>query len=119
MQSLSKSMAWDGSQNAAQEDVSVSGDVRRMVGIEAHLGGIDVLVNNAAIAHLRKLGDITNRDVSLITEIKELTPIPRSTGLDNRIPFSRHFRTVVQKPWARDHLNWSLNPAWRYHPEDG
>ena len=30
--------------------------------IEAHLGGIDVLVNNAGIAHPRKLEDITEAE---------------------------------------------------------
>src|ERR1700732_845590 len=48
---------------AGQADVSVSGDVRRMVaGIEAHLGGIDILVNNAAIAHPRKFEEITEAE---------------------------------------------------------
>ncbi len=48
---------------AVQADVSVSGDVRRMVAeIEAHLGGIDILVNNAAIAHPRKLEEITEAE---------------------------------------------------------
>ena len=46
-----------------QADVSVSADVRRMVAeIEAHLGGIDILVNNAAIAHPRKLEEITETE---------------------------------------------------------
>jgi NAD(P)-dependent dehydrogenase (short-subunit alcohol dehydrogenase family) len=36
---------------AVQADVSVAADVRRMVAeVEAHRGGIDILVNNAAIA---------------------------------------------------------------------
>jgi 3-oxoacyl-[acyl-carrier protein] reductase len=48
---------------AIQGDVSVSADVTRMVAkIEAHLGGIDILVNNAAIAHPRKLEDITEAE---------------------------------------------------------
>jgi 3-oxoacyl-[acyl-carrier protein] reductase len=48
---------------AIQADVSVSADVTRMVAeIEAHLGGIDVLVNNAGIAHPRKLEDITEAE---------------------------------------------------------
>ena len=46
-----------------QADVSVSADVRRMVAeIEAHFGGIDILVNNAAIAHPRKLEEITEAE---------------------------------------------------------
>jgi 3-oxoacyl-[acyl-carrier protein] reductase len=37
---------------AIQADVSVAADVRRMVTeVEAKIGGIDILVNNAAIAH--------------------------------------------------------------------
>ncbi len=48
---------------AIQGDVSVSADVRRMVSeIEARLGSIDILVNNAAIAHPRKLEDITEAE---------------------------------------------------------
>ncbi len=48
---------------AIQADVSVSAEVTRMVAeIEAHLGGIDVLVNNAGIAHPRKLEDITEAE---------------------------------------------------------
>lgn len=48
---------------AVQADVSVSDNVRRMVAeIEAHFGGIDILVNNAAIAHPRKLQEITETE---------------------------------------------------------
>jgi len=48
---------------AIQANVSVSDDVRRMVAeIEAHLGGIDILINNAAIAHPRNLEDITGAE---------------------------------------------------------
>src|ERR1035438_6181717 len=45
---------------AVRANVSVAADVRRMIAeVEAHLGGIDILVNNAAIAHPRKLEKIT------------------------------------------------------------
>ena len=48
---------------AVQADVSVSDNVRRMVAeIEAHFGGIDILFNNAAIAHPRKLQEITETE---------------------------------------------------------
>ena len=48
---------------AIQANVSVSADVGRMVTeVEAHLGGIDILVNNAAIAHPRKLEEITEAE---------------------------------------------------------
>jgi NAD(P)-dependent dehydrogenase (short-subunit alcohol dehydrogenase family) len=41
---------------SVQADVSAKAGVRRMVAeVEAQLGGIDILVNNAAIAHPRKL----------------------------------------------------------------
>jgi len=44
-------------------DVSVAADVKRMVAeVEASLGGIDILVNNAAIAHPRKLEEITEAE---------------------------------------------------------
>src|SRR6202041_2786790 len=43
-----------------QADVSIAAEVKRMVAqVEAQLGAIDILVNNAAIAHPRKLEDIT------------------------------------------------------------
>ena len=46
-----------------QADVSVAADVKRMVAdVEAKLGDIDILVNNAAIAHPRKLEDITETE---------------------------------------------------------
>jgi 3-oxoacyl-[acyl-carrier protein] reductase len=48
---------------AVQADVSVAADVRRMVAeVKANLGGIDILVNNAAIAHPHKLEEITEAD---------------------------------------------------------
>ena len=48
---------------AVQADVSLSHDVRRMIsGIENSLGGIDILVNNAAIAKPRKLEDIPEEE---------------------------------------------------------
>ncbi len=48
---------------AVQADVSVATDVKRMVAeVEASIGGIDILVNNAAIAHPRKLEEITEAE---------------------------------------------------------
>lgn len=48
---------------AVQADVSVSADVSRMVAeVEAQLGGIDILINNAGIAHPRKLEEITEAE---------------------------------------------------------
>ncbi len=48
---------------AVQADVSVAGEVKRMVAeVGAHLGGIDILVNNAAIADPRKLEEITETE---------------------------------------------------------
>lgn len=48
---------------AVQADVSVAADVKRMVAeAEAQIGGIDILVNNAAIAHPRKFGEITEAE---------------------------------------------------------
>lgn len=46
-----------------QADVSLSADVNRMVaGVEESLGGIDILVNNAAIAKPRRLEDISESE---------------------------------------------------------
>jgi 3-oxoacyl-[acyl-carrier protein] reductase len=44
---------------AVQANVSVSADVKRLVAeVERSLGGIDILINNAAVAKPRKLEDI-------------------------------------------------------------
>jgi 3-oxoacyl-[acyl-carrier protein] reductase len=46
-----------------QTDVSISAEVKRMVAeVEASLGGIDILVNNAAIAKPRQLEDIPEEE---------------------------------------------------------
>lgn len=48
---------------AVQADVSVADAVKRMVvEVEAQVGGVDILVNNAAIAHPRKLEEITETE---------------------------------------------------------
>jgi 3-oxoacyl-[acyl-carrier protein] reductase len=48
---------------AVQADVSVAAEVKRMVvQVEAQLGAIDILVNNAAIAHSHKLEEITETE---------------------------------------------------------
>jgi 3-oxoacyl-[acyl-carrier protein] reductase len=48
---------------AVQADVSIAAKVRGMVAeVEVHLGGIDILVNNAAIAQPRKLEEITEAE---------------------------------------------------------
>ena len=48
---------------AVQADVSRAADVKRMVkDVEARLGSIDILVNNAAIARPRKLEEITETE---------------------------------------------------------
>ena len=48
---------------AIQADVSVAADVNRMIAaVEAQLGSIDILVNNAAIAHPRKLEEIAEKE---------------------------------------------------------
>jgi 3-oxoacyl-[acyl-carrier protein] reductase len=60
---------------AVQADVSVVADVRRMVAeVEANLGGIDILVNNAAIAQPRKLEEIaeTEWDEVLTVNLKSV-----------------------------------------------
>ena len=48
---------------SVQADVSLSADVTRMVTqVEDSLGGIDILVNNAATAHPRKFEEITDEE---------------------------------------------------------
>ncbi len=48
---------------AIQADVSVAADVKRMTAeVEAHLGGIGILVNNAGIARPRKLEEIAEAE---------------------------------------------------------
>ncbi len=59
----------------AQADVSVAAEVNRMVAeVEAHLGSVDILVNNAAIAHPRKFQEITESewDEILDTNLKSV-----------------------------------------------
>jgi 3-oxoacyl-[acyl-carrier protein] reductase len=58
-----------------QADVSVSADVKRMIAeVEQSLGGIDILVNNAAIANPRQLEDIpeTEWDEILTVNLKSV-----------------------------------------------
>jgi 3-oxoacyl-[acyl-carrier protein] reductase len=48
---------------AIQADVSLASDVKRMITeVDDSLGGIDILVNNAAIAHPRKLEEIAEEE---------------------------------------------------------
>jgi 3-oxoacyl-[acyl-carrier protein] reductase len=48
---------------AVRADVSLAADVKRMIKeVQAHLGSIDILVNNAAIARPRKLEEITEEE---------------------------------------------------------
>jgi len=58
-----KSEGWEGRQFQVQADVSVAVDVKRMFAeVEAQVGSVDILVNNAAIAHPRKLEEITEAE---------------------------------------------------------
>src|SRR5215467_6317571 len=46
-----------------QADVSLTADVKRMVGeVQNLLGSVDILVNNAAIAHPRKFEEIAEEE---------------------------------------------------------
>lgn len=48
---------------AVQADVSLAGDVQRMVAeVESRLGGIDILVNNAGMAQPRQLEEISEAE---------------------------------------------------------
>ncbi|HKU26379.1 MAG TPA: SDR family NAD(P)-dependent oxidoreductase [Candidatus Sulfotelmatobacter sp.] len=58
-----------------QADVSVAADVRRMIAeVERSLGVVDILVNNAAVAHPRKLEDIAEAewDETLAVNLKSV-----------------------------------------------
>ena len=60
---MPKSEGWEGRQFQVQADVSVAVDVKRMFAeVEAQVGSVDILVNNAAIAHPRKLEEITEAE---------------------------------------------------------
>ena len=86
---------------AVQADVSVAANVRRMVAeIEAKLGGIDILVNNAAIAHPRKLEEITEaewdevlavnlKSVLLVTQAVGRRDAAKKMGTDHQFVFGR------------------------------
>ncbi len=60
---------------AFQADVSAAADVKRKVAeVEEHIGAIDIIVNNAAIAHPRKLEEIaeTEWDEVLAVNLKSV-----------------------------------------------
>jgi 3-oxoacyl-[acyl-carrier protein] reductase len=66
---------------AVQADVSVAADVKRMIEeVEAQLGGIDIVVNNAAIAHPLKLEEITETewDEMLTVNLKSVFLVTQS-----------------------------------------
>ena len=72
-----------------QADVSVSIEVRRMVtAVEKSLGGIDILVNNAAIAKPRQLEDISESewDEILTVNLKSVFLVTQAVigGMKNR-----------------------------------
>jgi 3-oxoacyl-[acyl-carrier protein] reductase len=72
-----------------QADVSVSAEVRRMIAeVETSLGGVDILVNNAAIAHPRKLEEITEAewDEMLTVNLKSVFLVTQAVigGMRNR-----------------------------------
>ena len=70
---------------AVRADVSVVTDVKRMVAeVEAHLGGIDILVNNAAIAHPRKLEDITEAEWDEVLTVNLKSVFLANAGCDWR-----------------------------------
>ena len=70
---------------AIQADVSVAAEVRRMLAeIEAHLGGIDVLVNNAGIAHPRKLEEIGESGMGRSAHRQSKVSVPGNAGCGGR-----------------------------------
>lgn len=59
-----------------QADISDPGDVERLFcEVEYELGNVDVLINNAGIAHIGLLQDMTNEEIRRMTDINLLGPI--------------------------------------------
>jgi 3-oxoacyl-[acyl-carrier protein] reductase len=78
---------------AIQADVSKTSDVTRLVAeVQARLGPIDILVNNAAIAHPRKIEEITEAewDDTLAVNLKSVFLLTQAVIPDMR-----------QRKWGR------------------
>ena len=59
-----------------QADISDLGDVERLFcEVEHELGSVDVLINNAGIAHIGLLQDMTNEEIKHMTDVNLLGPI--------------------------------------------
>lgn len=59
-----------------QADISDPGDVERLFcEVERQLGSVDVLINNAGIAHIGLLQDMTNEEIKHMTDVNLLGPI--------------------------------------------
>ena len=70
---------------AVQADVSRAADVKRMIReVEDSLGSIDILVNNAAIAHPRKFEDITEEEWEEILAVNLKSVFLGHSGGDRR-----------------------------------
>jgi 3-oxoacyl-[acyl-carrier protein] reductase len=74
---------------AIQADVSLAADVKRMITeVEDSLGGIDILVNNAAVAHPRKFEEIVEEewDEILTVNLKSVFLVTQAviTGMRRR-----------------------------------
>jgi 3-oxoacyl-[acyl-carrier protein] reductase len=77
---------------AVQADVSVAADVKRMAAEVARLGSVDILVNNAAVAHPRKLEEITEAewDEVLTVNLKSVFLVTQTV-----------IRGMRQRQWGR------------------
>jgi NAD(P)-dependent dehydrogenase (short-subunit alcohol dehydrogenase family) len=117
-------------------DVSISADVKRMIAeVETSLGGIDILVNNAAIAHPRKLEEITEaewdemltvnlKSVFLVTQAAIRRDAKTEVGPDHQPVFRRGTnrrgcRSALRRIEGRNHradtfVRLSICPRWHH-----
>jgi hypothetical protein len=96
---------------AVQADVSVAAEVKRMVAeVEAKVGGIDILVNNAAIAIPRKLEEITETewDEVLTVNLKSVFLVTQSVVGVMR---QRQWGRIIKPVFSRRPDGWSSGCA--------
>jgi NAD(P)-dependent dehydrogenase (short-subunit alcohol dehydrogenase family) len=85
---------------AVQSDVSIAADVTRLVTtVEAELGHVAILVNNAGVTRPQPIGEITEQDWD---EIIAVNLKPRSLAMPILQPATPHNRAFVRTSTTRN-----------------